>query len=943
MSRRKSSVAVRTRVAGKCLLILCIWIVAAATPFGYSGDKLKRLPATLSSPHPSLLFEQNLGQTRPEIRFITRGPGFTLLLTPKQAIWVLPAARVDRSSSLPFKPGASTQPIRVIRMCFLGLNSNLQVIGDRVSSARVSYFRGMDPAGWQGHIPTYHRVVYRKIYPGTDLIFHADRGPLEYDFVLSPDADPNRIRFNFEGTDSATIGPDGELELATEAGMIRQIVPHVYQVIGGRRTELSGRYRLYQDGSVGFVVSRYDRTLPLTIDPVLDFSTYLGGSRGDVAGGVAVDSEGNIYIAGSTGSLDFPLLGAVQDQFAGGGTPNGDVFVTKLDPSASSVIYSTYIGGGTTDIARSIAVDSEGRAIVTGTTFSTDFPATPGSFQTNCSGLCPFVTRLSADGSQLSYSTFVGRGDGAAVAVDASGQASITGQTSSSNFPTANAFQPIKGGQADAFVAKLNGVGSSLVFSTFLGGKSDENLTGKQDIATDSAGNIYVVGRTRSSDFPLKNAVQGALQGTEDAFVSKLSPSGSLIYSTFLGGSDEDQGSGISADMQGSAYVTGYTLSSDFPTQNAFQQNFAGGIPFGDAFVTKVAPAGGSLVFSTFLGGQSGDTANDIAVDGQGRAVVVGSAASNFPVLHPLRGFDGVDNYVAKFSADGSKLVYSTPVGGGNQNVTVTTFGTKVIVAGSIPVGTLPIINALQPKTNGDAEAFLAGISDAGTIYFAQFANGVGAISDILLTNSSPTSTSTATLSFRDDNGAPFPVNIVVTDTTSGKSVALETTSEQQVQVPPLGLVRITTDGKGMVTKGSAKVDFDSPLGGVIRFTLNPFGTAGVGESKLVRGFITPVRRSAINTGVAVVNTEDHLVGLTLRLRNRKGEEIPGGLTTTALEAHAQLAKFIDELFPNATLTNFEGTLTVEAGTLNDLIAATALELGSNPGQFTTLPVTPIP
>ena len=698
-----------------------------------------------------------------------------------------------------------TAPVHFLRLRFLDMNPGTRLTAEYRTAARTSYLLGRDPSQWQRGIASYRKVRYHDIYPGIDLLFYGKQGQLEYDFVVSAGFDPGAIRLGFEGFDSMEVSPAGELVLTTAQGQLTHRMPHLFQEAEGRRTEIGGRYRLEGEEQVvvGFEVDSYDRTRPLVIDPVLDFSTYLGGSSDDESGGVATDSEGNIYLAGRTGSLDFPILNPFQEEFAGGGSL-GDVFVTKFDPTGSSILYSTYIGGAGTDICKGIAVDSQGRAVVTGTTFSGNFPFTPGAFQTICSGQCPFVVRLSADGSQMSYATFVGRGDGGGGAGDALDQVVLTGRTNSNppDFPVMNAFQPDRAGGFDAFVSKLTSDGSGLVFSTYLGGSDDENLIGKRDIATDPAGTIYVTGRTRSTDFPVQNAIQGAFGGgRDDAFVTKFTPQGAVVYSTYLGGSDRDQGMGVDANADGNTYVTGTTLSRDFPTQDPFQASHGGGVIFGDAFVTKIGPTGGELVFSTYLGGESNDKANDIVV---------------------VTGNDGVS-------------VAHTPA-------------------------------------------------------------GVGVVA---------------------------------------------------VEVPPLGVVRITTDGAGDLIAGSITVDFDNPIGGVIRFTLDPFGTAGVLDSPLLRGFITPVRKNAeINTAIAVFNPLDERVSIRMILRDPAGEQIQGGGRSTAIEAFSHFAMFIDELLPSvpeALLEDFEGTLTVQATGLNDLITATALELGGEAGQFTALPVTPIP
>jgi hypothetical protein len=820
----------------------------------------------------------------------------------------------------------------------------VKLVAEEILPSKTSYLFGSDPAQWQVGVSNYKAVRYEEIYPGIDLVFYGKGRDLEYDFVVEPGISPENIRFRFEGVESIRL-VDGDLVLSSDYGEIRHLAPHIYQKLDGGKNEVSGRFEIHDRDVVGFAVDDFDSTRDLFIDPVLVHSSYLGGSKGDVPGAVAVDSEGSVYVVGSTGSLDFPLRNPVQEEFAGGGNINGDIFVTKIDPSGTSVVYSTYLGGTTTDIGRGIAVDGSGQIVATGTTFSTDFPSTPGAFQEECSGQCPFVFQLSADGSELLYSTFVGRGDGLSIASDADGQAVLVGRTTSNDFPIKNAFQSVRPGRWDTFITKLNDTGNGLVFSTFLGGSDDDNLAGWAEVATDSSGNIFVTGSTESDDFPSLNSVQSDFGGNCDAFAAKFNAQGDLAFSTYLGGTEDDVGRGVSFDSQGNVLVAGTTNSTDFPVENALQAEYGGGVGFGDAFVAKIPPAGGELVFSTFLGGPGADTASDIAVDELDRATVVGNGADGFPVRHPLREFDGIDNVVCKLSSDGSELVYSTPIGGGDQDISVATRGTDVFVAGNIATATFPILNALQPRSSGDTEGFMVEIADSGALYFAHLANGseagIGAVSDVLLTNSSESSDSTATVKFSQDDGSPLLLNVTVTE--EGVTVQQDKVSELTVKVAPLGLTRISTDGEGPVVSGAAVVTFDNPLGGVIRFTLSPFGTAGVGASELVRGFITPVRKSAIDTGLALYNPEDKTISLRMTLRNRSGEQVQGGIHSRNLDAGGHLARFVGEFFTSADLEGFEGTITVEVTTFNALVAATALELGSQPGEFTTLPVTPIP
>ncbi|MEJ2147746.1 MAG: SBBP repeat-containing protein, partial [Acidobacteriota bacterium] len=504
--------------------------LATATPSGNSG--VVGQERVIERP---LLFEENRSQAFGESGYLVRSGAFLTLLTPEKIIWILRE-----------RPGAAGAAIenrsfgrRRIQMECLGTSSTVHLSAEEPVSTRTTYLRGRRSSDARPLIDAnYRRVRYEQVYHGIDLDFHGDRRVLEFDFELSPGADPTQIRMRFEGAESISVNPDGDLLLASNAGFLRHHAPRIFQRINGRHVAVGGRYRLEPNDIVSIEVDPgFDRGHDLIIDPVLGFSGYIGGSADDVPGAVAVDTEGNIYLAGSTGSTDFPLLNPLQGEFAGGGTPNGDAFVMKLDPSGSTIIYSTYIGGEGTDIARSIAVDSLGQAVITGTTFSDDFPSTAGSFQMNCPGQCPFVAKLSADGSEFVYSTFVGSGDGGAVAVDSAGQAVVTGKTTSNEFPIKNAFQENRAGGFEVFVSKLTADGSDLVFSTFLGGSGDENLTGRQDIAVDGSDNIYVVGRTPSSDFPTLQPVQSELRGGDDAFVAKLGSQGAIVYSTYLGGS----------------------------------------------------------------------------------------------------------------------------------------------------------------------------------------------------------------------------------------------------------------------------------------------------------------------------------------------------------------------------------------------------------------------
>src|SRR3989442_679598 len=509
-----------------------------------------------------LSFEANQGQTEPQVKFLSRGSGYTLFLTSTEAVLMLTKADAHAKHRIPGEArlvepekGAGT----VLRMKLLGANPAPAVAGVGELPGKSNYFVGNDPKKWRANVPTYAKIEYRDVYPGVNLVYYGNQRQLEHDFVVSPGADPKAITLAFEGMDGVAIDALGDLVLRADGGEVRLRKPIVYQEQDGQRAVIPTRYVLKAEREVAFEVAAYDATKPLIIDPVLAYSTYLGGSGGDQGFGVAVDAVGNAYVTGFAGSSDFPTTaGAFQTAFGGG---EADAFVTKLNPTGSALVYSTYLGGDGFDPGDGIAVDATGNAYVTGLTFSTNFPTTPGAFQTTPKFASDaFVVKLNAAGTALVYSTFLG-GDGFdqghGIAVDAEGNAYATGGTSSTNFPTTTgAFRTTFGGRSDAFVTKLNGDGSALVYSTYLGGFSSDRGNA---IAVDAAGNAYVAGLTFSTNFPTTpGAVRETFGGIFDAFVTKLNPAGTaLVYSTFLGGSSLDEGFGIAVDTAGSGYVAG--------------------------------------------------------------------------------------------------------------------------------------------------------------------------------------------------------------------------------------------------------------------------------------------------------------------------------------------------------------------------------------------------
>jgi hypothetical protein len=501
-------------------------------------------------------------------------------------------------------------------------------------------------------------------------------------------------------------------------GKVMEQKPVIYQEIKGRRVEVKGSYRLLgeKDGAFtyGFDVASYDRTKDLVIDPVLVYSTYLGGSMDDNGNAIAVDSAGAAYVTGATFSIDFPQVHPIQGVY--GGVWNA--FITKIDPSGSALVYSTHLGGSLDDIGHSITVDSTGAVYVTGVTASTNFPlAAP--IQWASGGLLDgFVTKLNAAGSAIVYSTYLGGSDHDAandITVDSSGAAFVTGFTGSPvDFPLVSPLQgTFGGGTYDAFLTEINPTGTAIVYSTYLGGNGDDYGNA---IATDSSGAVYLFGETQSTDFPLAVPIQWYAGGLVDAFVTKINAAGSaLVYSTYLGGNDWEQARGIAVDSSGAAYVTGYTASRNFPLKSPLQGTHGGNMY--DAFITKIDAAGTSLAYSTYLGGSGDDFGEGIAVDKTGAAYVAGSSrAADFPLVNPVQGTfgGGEDSFVSKIDPAGTALVYSTYLGGASSDystsIAVDSTGAAYLT-GVTYSSDYPLMNAVQTGLSGFSDAIISKIS----------------------------------------------------------------------------------------------------------------------------------------------------------------------------------------------------------------------------------------
>ena len=644
----------------------------AKRPVGASGPTLanSRVSATDCSAGLPLAFEQNAGQAEPGVRFLSRQGPADLYLMPAEAI-----ARFR---------GDGHQ----LRMRFVGGNPT-SVVGSEPLPGHQNYLLGNDPAKWQTNVPTFRAVVYEEIYPRTNLIFYGNNRELEYDFKLSSGADPKAIRISFDKTAHPHLRADGTLTVLINGREITQRKPVIYQEVVGERRIIEGGYVLIDKHTVGFEVGEYDRSQPLVIDPTIVFSTYLGGAGDDSGSSITRDASGNIYVTGSTTSTNFPTQGAAY------ATNKGltDMFVTKINPTATNIIYSTYVGGSGIDRASGIAVDADGNAYVVGRVgdTSTDFPTTAGSLATTYRGgdFDAVVFKLNPAGNGLVYSTFLGAEDNDSaegIALDSSRNAYVVGGTRSNGFPlTATAFQSFRAGDTDAYFTKLNAAGSAVMYSTLLGGSSTDRSSG---VVVDSTGIAYVAGYSGSADFPTQNAFQGFSGGSFDAFICKIDPTAngaaSLLFSTYLGGIADDKAYGIAIDAAANnLYIAGQSSSNNLPLLNPAQSAHGGSY---DAFVARLSTTG-TKIYTTYLGGSGDDRATGIAVNGAGEAYVTGfTASTNFPTVVPMQiaNGGGFDAFIAKLSAGGTVFLYSTYLGGsGNESNTSTVTSTNPIIVDS--------------------------------------------------------------------------------------------------------------------------------------------------------------------------------------------------------------------------------------------------------------------
>jgi hypothetical protein len=634
---------IRRRLGPAASLVACICLlthgsygqsaiqIAPAYPSGTqasgtqaSGTQAKitgGAPAMRNYPHLPLGFERT-GNASSD-RYMARGQGYTIGLEDAEATIGITSGGIT-----------SGKARTAVSLGFVGSRPGKSSPGPELPG-KVNIIQGNDPKQWQLGLSTYDRVSWPNVYPGIDVVYYGNQQQLEFDLVVRPGADPRAIRLKVGGAGKLSIDGSGGLNLGDAAGGLRIALPQIYQEVNGARKDVRGHYAITGRDEVSFRIDSWDHTHALVIDPTITLSTVFGGGNGSTGGqGIQLDSSGNILIAGGTSASDFPLANAAQITL-NAINGNSNAFVTKLNPTATSLIYSTYFGGSAGDQATALAVDSTGSAWITGATQSTDFPLLHAAQSTFSGGSAAFVTRLSSSGV-LQFSTFLGSSGGAqgnGIAVDGSQNGYVIGY-SNGTFPTTTGVVNSTNQNYDAFVTKYTSAGA-VIYSTLLGGS---DIDGAFAIAVDSTGAAYVTGLSQSSSFT--GAPTGGAQTTNgglgDVFVAKLSADAtSLLYFTFLGGAGSDEGNAIALDSSLNAYIAGETDSTGLATTGAAQTTLNG---TSNGFVAKLNPAGSSFSYVTYIGGSRVDKLTGIAQDGSGNVYVTGqSDSTNFPTVSAIQ------------------------------------------------------------------------------------------------------------------------------------------------------------------------------------------------------------------------------------------------------------------------------------------------------------------
>ena len=826
-----------------------------------------------------LAFEQNQGQTDSQVKYMARGDGYILFLTANDAVFSLQSRSADTSmtrrgiklAETPAKRGlkkdVQKDSTAVVRMQLAGGNSLAKVSATDLLPGKSNYFLGNDPSTWHADVPHYARVSYQDVYPGVNLAFHGAQRQTEFDFVVAPGANPAPIGFHFTGAKGIKADDSGNLVISSAAGNVQLHKPVAYQEQNGARQAVDARFVLKASNQVSFQLGNYDHSRELVIDPSVGYaySTYLGGSGADEGEGIAFDSSGAAYVTGQTASPNFPVASNTLKDAA-------SVFVAKIAPDGSSLVYSTYVGSTSaatsTDSGNAIAVNqTSGVAYVAGFTSSATFPTTAGAYQTSLKGTTgnAFLVELNSAGS-ITYCTYLGgtgmdAAFGIALARDGSGDVYVVGSTTSTNFPT-SPNPPLQGhltgSVGSGFVSKLSpsGTGTSdLLFSTYLGGSSNAGpLDGAFAVAVGSSGNVYVTGQTFSTTFhtttgAFQTACGSCSSGNANAYVTVINPAtNNYVYSTFLGGSADDAGFGIAVDSSGNAYVTGFANSSDFPHTGVANAGSA------DAFVTRLSPSGtgaNDLAYSIFVGGSGLDAGAGIALDASNNAYITGQtgSTSGFPIVNATQGTFGggpSDAFVSEVDSNGA-LVFSTYLGGvgeedsGFAGIAVDSVGPNIYVTGN----TLPTAGTTNnfPATTGAFQTSDAGGTDAFVVKYTP--SGAGPTFSLSATALNPAAVNPGSpaTSMVTVTGNGFSGTVTLSCAVSGPAgaVHLPTCAAATVAAGATGTLTVTTTGATALLQRPANRRSSSifyamflPIGGI---ALLGFSSNGRQRKKLF-GFL---------------------------------------------------------------------------------------------------------
>ncbi len=754
----------------------------------------------LQSPRLPFAFEANRGQTADSVRYIARGEGYAVFLRDQDAV-----VRLGREG-------------KQVRMSLANARKARSIEALERLRQTTNYFVGNNPAAWKQDIPNFARVRYNGVYPGVDLVYHSLENQLEYDFVVAPGQSAAPIELRFEGAERMEILANGELALHLGGRVLTHKAPYAYQEVNGRRETVRAQYARRGDNAVGFALGSYDTTRPLVIDPVLVYSTYLGGNRADAVTGMAVDKEGAVYVAGETVSIDFPVKGTNLTPYQGAVNYG---FIAKFAPNGGSLVYSTIIGGGSNTTPSKIAIDDEGNAYVTGITGARNFPLV-NPVQSNNPGLnIGFVLKLNAKGDQLLFSTLHGgeRNDRFnAIAIDKQKNIYLTGAATSPNFPLVNAWQTQIGGSGqDTFVAKYTAPNYRLAYSSYYGGTGYEEAYA---IAVDDQGYAYIAGATRTPDFATPGAYQTRYRGTEDAFVAKIRPNGGPEWFTYLGGTGDEMARGLALDAEKNIWIGGTTSATTFPvTADAVQPTMAGRW---DAFFAKFSNDGSQLLYSTYYGGAAGNNASyneavhALAIDAAGAIHLAGvTRATDFPQLRPLQSYGGgeTDAFIVKFDPVTKTIEYSSPFGGSLPDeanaIAVDAVG-GVYFGGETFSTNFPTKNAFRATFGPSSEGFVSKlcdpilIADQASMLFLQVQNGAAPAAQILKVSACVAIPYTVEVQGEFLKATPTSGNIDATIAVSadGRSLAVG-----------------DYDGKLIIRSADAK---NSPLEVPVRLRVNP-------------------------------------------------------------------------------------------------------------------------